>query len=214
MIQSPPDSPPVQHGEIVARPRETAVSSPSASPQPSPEGGPAAAAKPPRNWPGNPRRRRRCAPTKPTGPIFRPGARRKALSRCRPRPRSLAPTSPAWRTVTVPRRSGGGCPRSVKCTVTTTCPGTPRMAPSRDRSSKACCQPTRPSTPKGRRLLSLAMLRQLLATCDRTARGRRDRALLLVWFRRRAPGTLRTGVSPRRGRGGGRERTAPAHSAR
>jgi len=30
--------------------------------------------------------------------------------------------------------------------------------------------------------LSLAMLRQLLATCDRTARGRRDRALLLFGF--------------------------------
>jgi integrase len=30
--------------------------------------------------------------------------------------------------------------------------------------------------------LSLAMLRQLLATCDRTARGRRDRALLLLGF--------------------------------
>jgi integrase len=30
--------------------------------------------------------------------------------------------------------------------------------------------------------LSLDMLRQLLATCDRTARGRRDRALLLFGF--------------------------------
>ena len=30
--------------------------------------------------------------------------------------------------------------------------------------------------------LSLAMLRQLVATCDRTARGRRDRALLLIGF--------------------------------
>jgi integrase len=30
--------------------------------------------------------------------------------------------------------------------------------------------------------LSLAMLRQLLATCDRSARGRRDRALLLFGF--------------------------------
>jgi len=30
--------------------------------------------------------------------------------------------------------------------------------------------------------LTLSMLRQLLATCDRSARGRRDRALLLVGF--------------------------------
>ena len=30
--------------------------------------------------------------------------------------------------------------------------------------------------------LTLAMLRQLVATCDRTARGRRDRALLLIGF--------------------------------
>jgi integrase len=30
--------------------------------------------------------------------------------------------------------------------------------------------------------LSLAMPRQLLGTCDRTARGRRDRALLLFGF--------------------------------
>ena len=30
--------------------------------------------------------------------------------------------------------------------------------------------------------LTLGMLRQLLATCDRTARGRRDRALLLIGF--------------------------------
>jgi integrase len=36
--------------------------------------------------------------------------------------------------------------------------------------------------PRKAAALSLAMLRQLLATCDRTARGRRDRALLLFGF--------------------------------
>jgi integrase len=36
--------------------------------------------------------------------------------------------------------------------------------------------------PRKAAALSLAMLRQLVATCDRTARGRRDRALLLFGF--------------------------------
>jgi integrase len=36
--------------------------------------------------------------------------------------------------------------------------------------------------PRKAAALSLTMLRQLLATCDRTARGRRDRALLLFGF--------------------------------
>jgi integrase len=38
------------------------------------------------------------------------------------------------------------------------------------------------SPPQKAAALSLAMLRQLLTTCDRTARGRRDRALLLFGF--------------------------------
>ena len=61
--------------------------------------------------------------------------------------------------------------------------------------------------------LSLAMLRQLLATCDRTARGRRDRALLLFGF----AGALRRSelvVSQCRGRAGRRAWPAAAHPPR
>jgi hypothetical protein len=58
--------------------------------------------------------------------------------------------------------------------------------------------------------LSLAMLRQLLATCDQSKRGRRDRALLLFGFAGALP-PLRTDIPSRRGCRRGERRAAAAH---
>ena len=55
----------------------------------------------------------------------------------------------------------------------------PRIVPFRGRRRACWCQH---GLPQKAAASSLAMLRQLLATCDRTARVRRDRALLLFAF--------------------------------
>jgi hypothetical protein len=57
----------------------------------------------------------RCAPTKPTGRIFRTGAAPTALRRSRRRRRPSAPTSPAWPQPTRRPPSAAGSPRSAKC---------------------------------------------------------------------------------------------------
>ena len=61
--------------------------------------------------------------------------------------------------------------------------------------------------------LTLKMLRQILATCDQSARGRRDRALLAVRLRRRAA-PLGARGTPGRGRRCGARRAAAAHPPR
>src|SRR5271165_980432 len=108
-----------------------------------------------------------------------PGARRPASCRCPPRPRRSARISPAWPRPTRRRRSAGACRRSARCAASTTCRGIPRTATSRNHCG-LLRQHGRP--PQKAAPLTLAMLRRLLATCDPSARGRRDRALLLFGF--------------------------------
>ena len=91
--------------------------------------------------------------------------------------------------------------RSAKRTGSTTWPGTRGIATSRGRCKARCAQ-TAGQCEKAA-ALTLAMLRQMVATCDQSARGRRDRALLLFGFagalRRSELVALHVGFFPRKG---------------
>jgi hypothetical protein len=119
-----------------------------------------------------------CAPTRPIGCSFPDGAPRTGSRPSRPRRRPSAPTSPAWPTAARQRRSAGGCRRWARCIGSTIWRGTPAIAPARARGTlRSHDRPVQKAA-----ALTPPMLRQLLATCDQSARGRRDRALLLFGF--------------------------------
>jgi integrase len=178
MIQSPPDSPPVQHGEIVARPRETAVSSPSASPQPTPEGAAALAT-------AQELARKSSAPAtlrayKADWTHFSDWCAAKGFVSVPAAPEVvgayLASLAETHAPATIRRRLSA----LGKMHRYNDLPWNAAHGAIQGPLQGLLRQHGRP--PQKAAALSLAMLRQLLATCDRTARGRRDRALLLFGF--------------------------------
>jgi integrase len=178
MTESPPDSPPVQHGEIVALPRETAVSSPSASPQPTPEGAAALEA-------AQELARKSAAPAtlrayKADWTHFSAWCAAKGFVPVPAAPEVvgayLASLAATHAPATIRRRLAA----LGKMHRYNDLPWNAAHGAIQGPLQGLLRQHGRP--PQKAAALSLAMLRKLLATCDRTARGRRDRALLLFGF--------------------------------
>jgi len=178
MTESPPDSNPVRHGEIVARPRETAVSSPSASLQPTPEGAAALVA-------AQELARKSSAPAtlrayKADWTHFSDWCAAKGFVPVPAAPEVvgayLASLAETHAPATIRRRLSA----LGKMHRYNDLPWNAAHGAIQGPLQGLLRQHGRP--PQKAAALSLAMLRQLLATCDRTARGRRDRALLLFGF--------------------------------
>jgi integrase len=178
MTESAPDSPPVRHGEIVVRPRETAAFSLSASLQPTPEGAAALDA-------AEELARSASAPAtlrayKADWTHFADWCAKKGFVPVPAVPEVvgayLASLAETHAPATIRRRLAA----LGKMHRYNDLPWNAAHGAIQGPLQGLLRRHGRP--PRKAAALSLAMLRKLLATCDRTARGRRDRALLLFGF--------------------------------
>ena len=123
----------------------------------------------------------RCAPTRPTGRIMPPGARRTASSRCRPRRRPSAPTSPAWPKATRPRTIRRRLAAIGKMHRFNDLPWNPAHRDIQGPLQGVAAHP-RPPGAEGRRADAAPCCASCSPPATQSARGRRDRALLLFGF--------------------------------